>query len=632
MLFPFIPLLTPLAYSVAGWMGFRNTNKTTSTSKEIADKTTSTSKEIAEQQQSNQLKLAYLNIQTQRNLQENGQRFQVNLEMNRQQFQERMSYLGFKQQLTLKEFDQQFQLRFRELDHRHQQEVEEFRAKVSVAINQKNLDFQAWKFEQEVTLQNEMARFNRETQLIIVEEQRKTALQQPEINKIYEYWPLKLSPSQILNSHPNHLRIFISPPELDYDRFTNLTDPKSHSFPRVESFLGTRLLKLLDQHYPRNDALRPTQLLDEAWDSKRFAGSSSIVALADRLESEPLVVLETKVTLNKYLSLRVAYKGIGQKNYFYDEVIPRFEYGDILLATAKARIGETVPVDTQKIQVTPDDWEVLYEMLEVVHCVVATWIADVHHLIYHNASPLLPQLLSELVKELPNFLLTDTNSILVPLMQEVMKGYLAFFQQMERTERCYQVPELFLDLAQGLVNLPDQSMANEQIRESITAFLRIRNCTDLKVIKHREMMENILVSSDRDYFQKLEKVSNLVGMKNVIPEANNLLRMWYELKTKLETKQLRKENEEEEENRQRQEMERKKAEEQRRNAEENRQRQEFEKRQIEEQRRKTDLRYFGGNEVHKKQEVILKKTFWKEELDAMDDRIRRRRLGEKPDG
>ncbi|GEM_PF-1610753 len=511
---PLIPLLiTPLALSIAGWMGFRNTNKTTSTSKEIA-----------EQQQSNQLKLAYLNVQAQKNLEENRQRLQVDLEMSRQQFQERMSYFGFKQQLTLREFDQQFQSRLRELDHQHQQEVEEFRAKVSVAINQKNLDFQAWKFEQEMTLQNEMALFNRETQLAVATFQRETALQLPEINKIYENWPLKLLPSQILNSHPNHLRIFISPPELDYDRFINLTDPKSHSFPRVESFLGTRLLKLLNQHYPRNDGLRPTQLLDEAWDSKRFAGSSSIVALADRLESEPFMVLETKVTVNKYVSLRVAYKGIGQKDYsYYDEVIPRFEYGDILLAAAKARIGETAPADTQKIQVTPDDWEVLYEVLEVAHCIVAAWIADVHHLIYYNASPLLPQLLLGIVRELPNFLLTDTNSVLIPLMREVVKGYQVVFQQLEKTERRYQVPELLLNLAQGAVGLLDKSLSKKLADESMQSWLQLRGMTPNKDDNWFNMMKSLLTSNDKSYLEHLKCYLSLVEDNQNLVQVESFL-------------------------------------------------------------------------------------------------------------
>jgi hypothetical protein len=579
--FSLAPLATAVATSVSGWFsGSRNSK---------------TNKEIAEQQQANQLKLAYLNIQAQKNLEENRQGFQGDLEMSRQQFQERMTYLGFKQQRDLKELDQQFQLRLRELDHQHQQEVEEFRAKVNVAINQKNLDFQAWKFEQEIALQKEMALFNRETQFAIVASQRETAQQQPEINKIFENWPLKNPPIQILNSHPNHLRVFISPPELDYDRFINLTDPKNHNFPRVESFLGSRLLKLLNQYYPRNSALRPTQLLDESWDSKRFAGSSSIIALADRLESEPLVVLETKVTLNKYLSLRVAYKDMGQKSYFYDEIIPRFEYGDILLAAYKARTGEIDPTDKQKIQITSDDWEALYEVLEVAHCIVAAWIADIHHLIHYNAQPLLPKLLPDITRELPSFLLADEKSVLNTLIQSVINGYQTAFQLLEKTERRYQVPELLLDLAQDAMSFPDKSIAGKQVKESIIAFLRSRDCHNLGVIERRELMEDILLTSDKDYFQKLGETVSSIGQKSLIPEANTLLQVWRELKAKLEMKQLRKE----EEIRQQLEFERRQEERHRREEEFRRQQEQLEKRQAEEQRRREE-------EIRKQQEMERK--------------------------
>jgi predicted GTPase len=519
--FPLAFSLAPLATAITGWFS--------------GSKNSKTNKEIAEQQQANQLKLAYLNIQAQKNLEENRQGFQGDLEMSRQQFQERMTYLGFKQQRDLKELDQQFQLRLRGLDHQHQQEVEEFRAKVNVAINQKNLDFQAWKFDQEIALQKEMALFNRETQFAIVASQRETAQQQPEINKIFENWPLKNPPIQILNSHPNHLRIFISPPELDYDRFINLTDPKNHNFPRVESFLGSRLLKLLNQYYPRNSALRPTQLLDESWDSKRFAGGSSIIALADRLESEPLVVLETKVTLNKYLSLRVAYKDMGQKSYFYDEIIPRFEYGDILLAAYKARTGEIDPTDKQKIQITSDDWEALYEVLEVAHCIVAAWIADIHHLIHYNAQPLLPKLLPDITRELPSFLLADEKSVLNTLMQSVINGYKDVFQQLEKTEFRYQIPELFLDLAQGVINFGDQSTTKLLTKDSITTFLRIRNCTNLAIAEHHnKQTKGLLNFSDKMYIEKLEAIDS----QKTIPEVECLLQIWHQINLNAEQVQL----------------------------------------------------------------------------------------------
>jgi len=263
VLAPFVPYLTPIATFLGQLVFARNTNKTTATSKEISTK-----------QQGTQLKIAHLQIQGQAELEKYRQIHQTELENSRQQFQERMALLGFRQQITLEQARQDFQLRLKNLDYEHQQSIEKFRAEVSMAINQKNLDFQTWKTELEIGLQQQLAAYNRETQLAVAAYQRQTALQLSETNKIYENWPLKNSPMQILNSHPNHLRIFISPPALDYDRFINFSDPKTHNFPKIEGFLGGRLLKLVNQYYPRNDILRPTQLLDEAWESKRFCGQA----------------------------------------------------------------------------------------------------------------------------------------------------------------------------------------------------------------------------------------------------------------------------------------------------------------------------------------------------------------------
>ncbi|MDM8555686.1 hypothetical protein QUF75_13220 [Desulfococcaceae bacterium HSG7] len=498
---PILPLLTPIAISMASIMGFRNSNENTKTSMEIAEKT-----------RASQLQLAELNIQAQKHLEENRQQFQVDLENKRQEFQIRMSNLGFAQQMTIRAYEHEFQLSLRKLDHQHQQSIEEFRAKVNIAINQKNLDFQAWKFEQEVALQKEMALFNRETQFAIAAYQRKTALAAIEAHKIYDNWPLNIMPAQILHSHPGHLRIFISPPELDFDLFSNVSGlanitwsgtPSSQplpyrAFPRIESFLVTRLRKHLNQYYPRNDTLRPTQLLDGAWNSKRFAGESSIVALAHSLESEPFMVLETKVTLNQYLTLQVAYKPIGQNNYFYDEVIPRFDYGKILHASAKARNKKNHSSDTQKLQITSADWESLHNLLEVAHCIVAAWISDVHHLMYYNAHPLLPQHLPELVKMLPEFMLNDEESILNTLIQEVVKGYQDVFQELEKTEWRYQVPELLLNLAEGVVHFKDKSLLEKLADSSMQSWLQLRG---MKFeINH---LSNIATKNDIPFLTKL---------------------------------------------------------------------------------------------------------------------------------
>lgn len=479
MPFPLVPALGALAVSMSGFLGFRNTNKSTATSKELAKK-----------QQEHQLMLAELNIQAQRNFEE-----------DRQAFQERMAALGFAQQLTLREYEHEFQMRLRQLDHQQQREVEEFRATVSAVINQKNLDFQAWKFQQEIKLQFSIAAF-----------QRETALTSIEANRILDNWPLNIFPSQILKSHPDHLRIFISPPSLEYDRAINFTDPnKRNNFSKIENFLGSSLLNLLNQHYPRNDAARPTQLLDGAWDTGRYKGNASIVALASCLESEPFIVLETKVTLNRYISLMVAYKAPGQNNYFYGEIVPRFDYADILRTSAKVNNNQEPMME---------DWEILYGFLETAHCIVSAWMVDVHHLLYYNAKPLLPDLLPELVKELPEFILTDKHSVLTDLMQSIINAYQTVLQQLDKTGRSQLLPDLLLDFSSSALKINNYSFAQELVDKSLVTWLNLRKLSIQVEDNKLEKMESVLEFGDVNYLTKLsnyylsttnEIASNTVG-------------------------------------------------------------------------------------------------------------------------
>lgn len=67
------------------------------------------------------------------------------------------------------------------------------------------------------------------------------------------------------------LRIFLSPPEINYDSFGQ----KSLGF-KIENHLAESLRQFLDQHYPFNGENRQTQLLDGAWISKKFRGGAGI--------------------------------------------------------------------------------------------------------------------------------------------------------------------------------------------------------------------------------------------------------------------------------------------------------------------------------------------------------------------
>jgi hypothetical protein len=262
-------LLAPMAGIFTGLVFARNADKSAAISSALAKRQQDTqlaiaesqqttqlaiayrnleqSREIANRQQETQLKLAYLNIAYQARLEERRE----DLEMSRQQFQERMENLRFGQQLTLEQTRQAFQLKFNSLQHQQQLEIQGFIQSVNLAISERNLDFQKWRTQQEMSLQKELATYNRQTQFAIAAYQRETAFLLPQVHKIFENWPLTLVPAQILDSHHSNgvvpMRVVISPPEVDFDKFER--SPNQH-FPKIEKRLAEGLGQFLSTNSP----------------------------------------------------------------------------------------------------------------------------------------------------------------------------------------------------------------------------------------------------------------------------------------------------------------------------------------------------------------------------------------------
>lgn len=528
----FSPILSTVSSFFTGLVLHRNTNKVTenqsalakrqqdlqreisqeqwSHQKDVTDRQLKQAQAIAEQQQLTQLKLAYVNIQHQINLEESRQVFQVNLEKERQQFQERMEYLRMGAQMNLEKARQTFELKRQELSQQHQEDLTRFVQSVNLAIHQQNLDFQKWRMQQEIELQSQLAAYNRESQLILADYHRETALMLPMVHKMLENWPLTLLPVQILDSHSSSgkipLRIFISPPDVDYDRFGE----SAKGFPKIEKKLAEGLGQFLSPHYPLNSPIRPTELLDGAWESKRFRGGSSIKSLFGLLKSEPTLILESEVD-GGYLNLRLAYWGLGQETYCYERIISRFPYQDILYNSAKFRalkwqenrqillksgMGTTLeeidklyggdnPENFKRLQteeklkqagidqhdlqinyqINQKDWDQLCHVLVNCHCLIVGWITDAHYLINYDVDPLLPELLADLLAD-------ESGLPIEEVIQAIVSGYKDLFKAIE-IEQPYRIPDLALKLAKGLANLPNKSFANEMFDYSLKVKLNL---------------------------------------------------------------------------------------------------------------------------------------------------------------
>jgi hypothetical protein len=243
-------------------------------------------------------------------------------------FQAEMAQANHERNLEIQKYNQEFQEKMAQLSHENQQKLEEYRAMVQVAIQDKNINFQKWKLEEEKALQlqiinlrqdfdREIAKYNRETALTTIREQRRLANS-----------PIALVSDDLLESPYRNgnmpLRILLSPPELNYDSFGQ----QSFGF-KIENQLAEELRQFLDTNYPFNGKNRQTQLLDGAWVGKKFRGGASTQALWSQLKAVPTIILESEVDGN-YLNFRVAYWRGDSTEYQQQSILSSFPYRDFL--------------------------------------------------------------------------------------------------------------------------------------------------------------------------------------------------------------------------------------------------------------------------------------------------------------
>lgn len=417
-------------------------------------------------------------------------------------------------------------------------------------------------FEQSKILQQQLAVHYRETQFKLAEEERETALKLPEANKILENWPLRLYPSQILETHTNKgrkpLRIFIAPPQIKFDKFAQ----KNEENYDVELMLSEGLREFLNKHYSLHNQVRPTELLAGAWESERFHSESSIKALFGMLKSEPTLILESEID-GDYLNFRIAYWGFGQNNYYY-KTICRLPYKQIAYDSAKSRalewraireqlllLGENLEdinkiagdnilnlailekaeiwqakgIDISKLSlqyhVNRQDFEQLCSFAIAIHCLVAGWVADAYHLIYHDVPPLLPELLPSLLKD----------TLDLQAAAAIATGYKQIYQALE-DERRYWVPELALQLAESLAHLPDRSCSLEQVYYSVEQWLQLRQVIIAQGSNPLEAMQSALSVEDEEYIKHLKSYFAAFGDNQSVAQIEKNLSAIADIKLK----------------------------------------------------------------------------------------------------
>ena len=243
--------------------------------------------------------------------------------------------------------NQDFQRELAQLNHERAKEIEAFRAEVNFAINQKNLDFQKWRFEEEKKIQFEILRLQQDFQRDLVRLQHQNAVEQMREKLRSDKSPIANLPFDLLENSFAHgvmpLKLFLAPPFLDHDPSTG--KPLTSGY---ETYLAEEIEQFLHQGYLVSHH-HPVQLVDRAWESKKWGGSSALQALHGQLKSIPVLVLESDINLGDLVNFKLGYWSAGDVSYTKTTILSGQSLDDLLYSVAKNRAKEW-EVTRQKLQ------------------------------------------------------------------------------------------------------------------------------------------------------------------------------------------------------------------------------------------------------------------------------------------
>jgi hypothetical protein len=442
-----------------------------------------------------------------------------------------------------------------------QAELETQRA--AVAVQRANVQLQRERFEHDRQQQREAVEERRRLQHEAAADRLKEIFRGREVAVIFENWPLRMAPVQYLPAGPitdrQPIKIIVAPPDWE--------PPVADVAPGVAGQSTTFALgktvedglrPFLRRYYSLNDPDRPTELLGGAWQGKRVRSESAMVALFKFLGSEPTLVLETE-RVGRDLSLRVGYWGLAQSGYCFYEV-GRIPYDKMAAAVARESAkrwrasreqlrgaGHSDEDITRYDGITADNLWLLeaeekqaaagvptdhfasYKISDAghaevartvaaCHCLIASCVTDIYHLLHYDTPPLLPKVLPELMQILP----TQWRS---SLLAEVVQSFRDVYEKLAGDRPAWR-PELLLDLAESLMHLPDPGLARGPVRDSLNSWLALRGM----IIDSRSDEQQwvaatraVALTTDRNYLERLANVLIAIGEPGRADEVSKLI-------------------------------------------------------------------------------------------------------------
>lgn len=507
----------------------------------------------------------------------NNLQLQKRLEKARQDIQEKQMALSFFQQKD----NQEFQKELAKQNQEFQLKIEQYRQSINIAINDKNINFQKWRFEREKELQLELLNLNQQFQRDVISIQHQNAIAQIRGRIEEDRFPLLNMAHNLLNTSSNDgvmpLTILLSPPELDHDVHKDKDSKR-----KIESFISEELRQFLKQGYQRDNKEYATYLLDKAWSTKKRAGGSAVSDLFKALHNIPVLFLESEFVDNK-INLRYYFWDGRQDNPSEGSLLSHEPIFDFLFNSAKERakkwrqtrnrllkqgLNEELirkrakPNNEENLiilegdeeflakhnieeedlhqlnigknyKLSQDDYDAFYKYLAALHSLTVGMMADT---IAFSRScqniPLLPKLLSSLLSKIDS----DTERQ-HEIVSEVTKFYHQIYHQLE-TNSAYSnlVPDLVLDLALAFTDLNDMSFSVTEANYSVSVWLKLHRIEPDKIFDFRSdedcrLLKSIIYQEDEDYLTKLQQLVDKVDDTiDGLEQIKSLLAGWQNLK------------------------------------------------------------------------------------------------------
>lgn len=474
-----------------------------------------------------------------------------------------LHYNQLKFSVLQQRLNQDFQREMAELSHERALEIEAYRAEVNFAINQKNLDFQRWRFEQEKKIQYDILLAQQTFQRELNSLQQQQALLQLRERLREDKSPIANLASDLLeNSFAQTtipLKVLLSPPSLDFDPSSG--KPYQAGY---EGFLSSEIEQFLHQGYLSSEQ-SPVMLIDKTWESNKRGGGSALQALHAQLKSIPILVLDSEIALAE-LNFRVGYWAGGDVAYKQASILSRESVSGLLNQIAK-QLAREWQITRQQLQdlgkdddyikamggiheenlhilqrevatreelvqngidisrlpfgndykIADQHYKSFYEYLAVWHCLVIGHYADQHFLArsWRN-TPLLPGMIPYLMQKYKH------HPLLVPefwqkAITETVKVYHQFYHSLA-DDASSHIPVIRVQLGFSLAQLPKEyhHFAFEQGYLALSHWFQALNVPADKVFdvedeEDCQLLKRIIYQEDLPFLEALQSLIEKLG-------------------------------------------------------------------------------------------------------------------------